>query len=206
MATDDNSHGSGTWKRGIGNVHVFAKNVLEFGSDRRLHILDLGCGAGKDAMLFAKKGHRVTGIDGSDAAIDALNAAVRKARLRNVRAVCADIAESLPCKTKEFDAVYAHLSLHYFDTQKTGEIFKEIRRVLATDGMLFVKCISVDDPLYGQGEKVGEDMYRTDRVVHFFSEAFMADALADFQVMILRKASSTHGGKTSAFIEAVARK
>lgn len=206
MATADKDHWNGTLKRGIGNVHAFAANVLEFGSDRKLHILDLGCGMGKDTMYFAKKGHRVTGIDFSETAIDALNDAVRKSKLRTVRAVCADIAESLPFKTKEFDAVYAHLSLHYFDTQKTGEIFKEIRRVLASDGMLFVKCKSVDDPLYGQGEKVGEDMYRTDHVRHFFSEAFMADMLADFQVVVLRKTSSTQGGKTSAFIEAIARK
>ena len=33
--------------------------------DERQHVLDVGCGNGRDSVLFAERGHRVTGLDGT---------------------------------------------------------------------------------------------------------------------------------------------
>jgi len=37
---------------------------------RRLKLLDIGCGEGKDAVFFARNGYDVTGIEISDAGLD----------------------------------------------------------------------------------------------------------------------------------------
>ncbi len=206
MSSDDQQHWNETWKRGIGKTNAFAGRVMEFIGVHQKDILDLGCGTGKDTVYFAQKGHQVTAMDFSDNAIAALNADVRKRKLRTVRAIVGDIAESLPFKNKSFDVVYAHLSLHYFDTKTTIELFKEIHRVLRPEGLLFVKCKSERDPLYGQGEKVGEDMFCTDHVRHFFTQQFMEEMLEPFSIREIRRSESTVDGRTSAFVEAIAQK
>ena len=69
-----------------------------------------------------------------------------------------------------------------------------------------MKCKSVDDPLYGQGEKVGGDMYVLEYERHFFSKEYMKEKLKDFIILELEETSDTYNERQSAFIEAVGRK
>jgi len=163
-----------------------------------VHLLDVGCGDGRDSLFFAKKGCSVTAIDFSQEAIDK----VQKLDA-SIDAKVMDI-EKMNFPDESFDAVYAHLSIHYFDDETTDRIIANIFRMLKTGGHFFVKCKSVDDPLYGQGEKVGDDMFLLKYVRHFFSIDYMKEKLKDFEVIEIEATQSTYDEKTSAFIEAVA--
>lgn len=206
MSDSDQKHWNDNWKRGLGSTNDFARRVLEYAGTDLWDILDLGCGTGKDTLYFAQKLHRVTAMDFSENSIDALDQEIKKRKLRTIRSIIGDISEQLPFKNKSFDAVYAHLSLHYFDTLRTISIFREIHRVLRTGGLLFVKCKSEEDPLYGQGEKIGDDTFMTDHVRHFFTQKFLEEMLQDFTIREIRRSRASYDGKESAFVEAIAEK
>ena len=59
---------------------------------RRLRVLDVGCGQGRDALFIARLGHHVTGVDISTSGISAMIAAA-KAEGLSVEGVVADIRE-----------------------------------------------------------------------------------------------------------------
>jgi SAM-dependent methyltransferase len=134
-------------------------------------VLDLGCGLGADAALFARAGHWVLATDFSRVALRSVQA--RYGEEACLRMAQADMRAPLPLADGRFDAVYARLSLHYFDDATTRAVFAEIARVLRPGGVLAFMCKSTDDPLHGRGEAIEPDMFALHgKVRHFFSEAY----------------------------------
>ncbi|MCB9794870.1 MAG: class I SAM-dependent methyltransferase [Alphaproteobacteria bacterium] len=74
-----------------------------------LDVLDLGCGQGRDALLFARRGHRVWGVDISRVGVQQLNAAASQEGLR-AQAVVADVVEYTP--ERSFDVIILDRVLH----------------------------------------------------------------------------------------------
>ncbi len=177
----------------------FAKQSLQYLKNGQ-SLLDIGCGDGRDADFFARNGLLVTAIDFSDEAIERV-----KKLNPNIDTRMMDIL-SMDFPDETFDAVYAHLSVQYFDDTSTTAIFSNIHRMLKAGGYFFVKCKSIRDPLYGQGKKVGKDMFANPYVRHFFSKEYMSDTLQNFTILELEETTATYDGKDSAFIEAIARK
>jgi ubiquinone/menaquinone biosynthesis C-methylase UbiE len=135
-------------------------------------LLDLGCGAGQDAVYFARKGLQVTAADFSESGLRFV-----PKDIKNLKSLCLDIAD-LQMKNESFDVIYAHLSLHYFDDIATTKIFEKLHSVLKKGGLIFVKCKSIDDALYGVGEYIEPDMYCKDNHMrHFFSKGYMREKL-----------------------------
>jgi ubiquinone/menaquinone biosynthesis C-methylase UbiE len=123
-----------------------------------------------------------------------------------LKSVCLDI-RNLSLKPNSFDIIYAHLSLHYFDDNATTQIFNKLYSVLKKDGLIFIKCKSTDDALYGVGEEVAPDMfYKDNHVRHFFSKEYMKEKLAKFHLIKIRKTSSVYRYYKSSYIEAIATK
>ena len=168
-------------------------------------VLELGCGAGRDAAFFARAGHTVCATDFSTVAL-AVN---RRRELSPPRLhyVALDTAAPLPFTDATFAAVYARLSLHYFGDAVTRRVFREIRRVLRPDGLLCFLCKSIDDPLYGRGRQIEADMFELDgHVRHFFSADYARACLDDvFQVVVIESGRETFHEGPSAFVKVVAR-
>lgn len=171
-------------------------------------LLELGCGGGTEACLFARHGYRVVATDFARSALEATRQCAERQAL-TVRVERVDLRTGiLPFATASFDIVYAHLSLHYFDDVTTAALFGECQRVLHSEGVLCIRCKSVDDPLYGRGEAFGGHRFVLDgQVRHFFSRDYLRDLLAEWQVLALRRTRGLYGPRTmrSAFIEGVAR-
>ncbi|MDO9183244.1 MAG: class I SAM-dependent methyltransferase [Bacteriovorax sp.] len=192
------------WKKGkVLLVNNFAKrSLLEIKKQRNLKtILDLGCGSGQDAVFFAEHGFRVTAVDFSEAGLSSISGDIP-----NLKKICSGINE-LKLKPNSFDVIYAHLSLHYFDDKTTTKIFTNLFKALNNGGLIFVKCKSIDDSLYGLGEEVGRDIYYYKKQYrHFFSKDYMLEKLSSFKIIKIRKSTSVYHNFKSSFIEAVARK
>jgi tellurite methyltransferase len=72
-------------------------------------ILDIGCGQGRDAFLFARKGHTVLGIDVSEVGIAQMNERATSESVA-VRGIAADIVTWEP--SGRFDVVIIDRVLH----------------------------------------------------------------------------------------------
>ncbi len=151
-------------------------------------ILDLGCGEGKDSIFFAKNSYEVFSLDCSEKAIKNFEEKIKKNNVQKlVHPFLYDISEPLKFDNETFNIVFAHLSLHYFDDKTTTMIFNEIHRVLKTDGLLFVKVKSTDDPLYSKGKKIDEDMFELGHIRHFFSKDYLINKLKGFKILYIKQ-------------------
>ena len=170
-----------------------------------LAIVEFGCGTGSDACLFARRGHHVTALDFSTSAIARTTQAAQAAGLATLTARQLDYSRlPLPFPADSFDLAYSHLGLHYFADDLTTAIVADIARLLRPGGIFAIRCKSLADPLYGQGERLAERIYcRNGHVRHFYTREYLAEKLAAFEIIVLRRTSSTR--HHSAYVEAIAR-
>jgi SAM-dependent methyltransferase len=177
---DQQAHWNDLYTRFSGQEHnsgrssAFAQHfgtLLKEYSPGRL--LELGCGAGEDCQLFAAAGMHSVGLDFSRSALNA----ARHRLAGQAQFVQQHLPQGLPFADQSFSAVFAHLSLHYFDDATTAFIFSEIHRVIRLNGRFALRVKSVENEFYGQGKQLGRDMYFCHgHVRRFFSSTFL-DAL-----------------------------
>ena len=121
-------------------------------------ICDLGGGSGANGAYFQEKGHRVILADISDLAL-------AKASARGLKTKQIDMSEGkLPFRDGQFDVVFSHLSLHYFDAQTTTKLLSEIFRMLKYGGQAFIAVKSPNDTeemafLKSKAKEIKEDVF-----------------------------------------------
>ena len=132
---------------GIANPHMIAPIV------RGETVLDIGCGAGTDLLLAARRvgpsGHAI-GIDMTETMRDRARASAVAAGLTNVEVYRAD-ATALPLPDASVDVVISNGVLNL--VPEKDKAFTEIRRVLRPGGRLQLADIVLDAEL-------GEDIRR----------------------------------------------
>jgi ubiquinone/menaquinone biosynthesis C-methylase UbiE len=108
--------------------------VVNFQRWRDSDVLEVGCGLGTDAVNFARRGARYTGVDLTEASIELV-----KGRF-DFEGLAADLrvadAETLPFTDDTFDLVYSHGVLHH--TPDTQRAINEVHRVLKPGGTAMV--------------------------------------------------------------------
>ncbi len=111
---------------------AWSENLAHWLPSGRLSILDAGCGTGSLSLLLAEAGHRVTGIDWSEAMIAGARAKIDKAGLA-ARFLAMDAADpDLP--SGQFDVVlFRHL---LWAMPKPAQVLERWSRLLAPGGGL----------------------------------------------------------------------
>jgi SAM-dependent methyltransferase len=171
---------------------LFARDAVRYFPPRG-RVLDLGAGQGQDSRYFAQQGYDVVSTDLEDAAL-ALNLAkttgITQGKI-NIKKL--DLTEPFPFKNQEFDVVYAHLSLHYFDTPTTHRIFSEVHRVLKKGGVFAFFVNSVDDPQYGTGPQLETDYFQIEKIAkRFFSLESASFFTERFETVLLDNKGETY--------------
>jgi len=109
-------------------IGSFVKEICDQVTDRRAHILDVGCGTGANLVLLSEFGD----AEGVDISPDAL-AFCRERGLDNVKL---GAGEALPYEDNEFDLVTALDVVEHMDDDVAG--LREMRRVLRPGGRLLL--------------------------------------------------------------------
>lgn len=104
-------------------------------------VLDLGCGAGFDCFLSAKKvgaAGKVIGVDMTKEMIDRAKLNAKKSGAKNVEFILGDI-EKIPIPDKSVDIVITNCVVNL--TPDKSKTFREARRVLKEGGKLYLSDI-----------------------------------------------------------------
>ena len=107
-------------------------------------VLDAGCGTGENALFFASRGRKVTGIDFLAEPIDL---AQRKAAERGLKATFL-VMDALALKElpEAFDNVIDSGLLHVFSDEDRRRYVEGLASVLNPGGRLFLLCFSDEEP------------------------------------------------------------
>lgn len=126
---------------GVSNLAVLADVA------RSARVLDLGCGAGLDSLIAARRAGpsgRVIAVDFSAAMLERAHTAQAQARARNVL-VCRGDAEHLPVRSATIDVALVNGIFNLNPGRAT--IFGELARVVRAGGAVFAAEIVLREPL-----------------------------------------------------------
>ena len=112
------------------------------------HILDLGCGTGRDSKYFIDKGYQVTSIDGSKEMCNIAQTLLQK-QVEQINFLDINYKE-------EFDGVFACASLLHLDNEDLIFVLKKISDSLKQSGILYT-CFK-----YGNSTRVDEGRFYND--------------------------------------------
>jgi len=111
------------------------------------HILDLGCGTGRDSKYFINKGYQVTSIDGSKEMCK-----IAKTLLEEVKQInFLDMNYN-----NEFDGVFACASLLHLSNEDLILVLKKISNALKQNGILYT-CFK-----YGESTRIDNGRFYND--------------------------------------------
>jgi len=116
-------------------------------------VLDLGSGAGTDALVAARmvgEHGRVTGIDMTPEMLARARAAASEAGARNVEFVEGE-AEQLPFADGQFDVVISNGVIDLIPDKEA--VFAELQRVLVPGGRLQIADVTIQSPVSDEGRR-----------------------------------------------------
>ncbi len=119
-------------------------------------VIDLGCGAGRDASVFVEKGFDYTGIDFSEGMLS-----VARRRVPNGRFEQMDFSKmKFPDDT--FDGFWAAASLLHIPKKEIDRVLQEVKRIVKSGGVGFISVrekTQIDEALVDEKKSGGISRY-----------------------------------------------
>jgi SAM-dependent methyltransferase len=133
--------------------------------------LDLGTGPGTQAIQLSHLGFETTGSDLSANAIEKA-----KKLSKEVNFVTDDFLNS-KLHENEFDFILDRGCFHVFDIEQRPTYVIQIKRILKKNGILFLKCMSIDEK--DLPEDKGPHKLSKSELNHVFSADFVVENIKD---------------------------
>ncbi|MEJ7708372.1 MAG: class I SAM-dependent methyltransferase [Pyrinomonadaceae bacterium] len=130
------------WFGGI-DIYLFDQ-LLKGRFTPQMHVLDAGCGGGRNLIYFLRSGYDVSGVDQSSEAIAQVRslAALLAPHLPIGNFLVAPV-ERMPFADASFDVVISSAVLHFARDEQHWQIMVgEMWRVLKSGGILFARLAS----------------------------------------------------------------
>lgn len=98
----------------------------------KAHVLDVGCGPGRDSDYFISLGLKVTGIDLSENLLS-----IARKRVPKGIFIKQDL-RNLDFPSQSFDGIWACASLHHLRKDEVPMVLKKIFQILKSNGIIFI--------------------------------------------------------------------
>ena len=106
--------------------------LKKMGFDRRVKVLDIGCGEGRNAVFFARNGYDVTAFDSSVKGVEKTKLLAEKACVK-INTFQADVNEFR--LSDKFDVLFSTGALHYIPADLRGCVFENYKDFTNTGGL-----------------------------------------------------------------------
>lgn len=177
------------WDHPSEDIYYYVQRWKEKGFQ---NILDLGCGLGRNTILFARNGFRTSGLDLSEFGVTKTREKLAESGLAG-SVVCGDI-HNLPYDDDSFDALLAYHVISHTDSIGIRTILNEMSRVVRSKGELYFTLCSKESPTFKKGTYKRLDantVLKNDGpeqdIPHFYTdENELADLLHQMKVLKIR--------------------
>jgi len=147
---------------GFNNPSGFAKFIIEFLDNSHTNIIELGCGNGRDSIFFAENGKTVFAVDQCENTVFELNKIYK-----NLSAGTDDFTNMPIDLELKPDAIYSRFTMHSVDEEGENRTIDWASQVLQPGGLFLLEARTVLDPLCGQGDNRGRNVWYTDHYRRF---------------------------------------
>jgi ubiquinone/menaquinone biosynthesis C-methylase UbiE len=138
-------------------------------------VLDLGCGAGTDAIYLASKGFEVIALDISQEAIRIAKERAENAGVK-VKFIVGNFLE-IKLNAESFDFINDRGCFHHIETSCREDFAIKINRILKPNGYYYLRCWSDKEEERERGPyRISED-----DIKNTFSKYFKVGAIKDFR-------------------------
>jgi tellurite methyltransferase len=151
------------------NPSKICEQVLEYAppaSGRRLKLLDLGCGEGRNAVYLAVRGFEVDGLDSSPAGLDRTRAYAEESGVC-VQTIHADVCEYE--LTDTYDVIFSTGTLHYLPSEIRAGRFEHFKEHTSASG-LNVFSVFVEKPFIARAPDAEDTahLYRSGELMSYY--------------------------------------
>lgn len=160
------------------NPSPFALFCKENYLNSHCHILEFGCGNGRDSFYFSKS-HRVTAIDESGVVIETNKSRAVQEGLLSIDFLHGKFGSEISGLPNEVDAIYARFVIHAMPEDAETRALYESWRLLKNGGMLFLEFRTIHDPLIGKGKEVSSTERITDHYRRFIDFPIFCEKLTN---------------------------
>ncbi|MEN6329728.1 MAG: class I SAM-dependent methyltransferase [Methanobacteriaceae archaeon] len=176
MNWDEAYKGNPPWD--IGQPQSVFLSLVKGGEIKPSRALDIGCGRGENAIMLAKSGCYVTGIDLVQDAISKANAKAKEQGV-DVNFVVGDVLQMDQLFTQgEFDVIIDSGLFHAMTDEERPIFARQVHRVLNTGGNYFMLCFSDKEP-EGYGPRRVSKIEIIQTFKPFFKINYIKDASFD---------------------------
>ena len=134
----------------------------------RAHILDFGCGAGRDTRCFLEQGYQVIAVDGSEALC---KIASEYTGIPVNQMLFQDLDE-----VEKYDGIWACASILHLKKRELSDVLVKMRNALRKQGIIYTSF------KYGDYEGMRNDRYFTD-----FTEELFVDFMKNIPGLAIEK-------------------
>jgi len=124
-------------KYALGNVHsdlLYAYNNY-FPKQKKLTVLDVGCGSGRNLLFLAKQGHSVTGLDINNAAIEKIQGISLQEQMDNIKTICTDLNMPIKLVDDAYDLIISTVSLQFLHPSRVASLLIQLRAATKVGGI-----------------------------------------------------------------------
>ena len=128
---------------GLSTTHSEVQAWVEAGPLNHGHVLDLGCGRGRNALYLAKHGFDVHACDADEASIATLNHIITAENMDNIETDVYDINRAVVQST--YDVVVSTVVLQFLKPERIADIIHNMQAQTAVGGWnLIVSAVDTE--------------------------------------------------------------